>query len=659
MKFQIISFFLLLSLLSCETKTTETNCHISNLISPYEINFEGKKAVIFSFSPFEENKVFIAFQAPDPSLVEYDLLDKSFIPLDKKNYKFRIPRNAPVYLDKKDTSIWIGGNHDLKKISTVTDLVTTLPIKQVTRIIPFDSKMYFVSKKGFYKWDKKTQSHKKIKLPFKRISYAQLLDEKTLIFENKLTYNLETDSSSNGVQVYNQTSKENPRNFKIGNGIAAFPYGKNKVTLVFPNETRLVGLGNKPKSLNFQLPFIWKNSKHGIMRYDIEKNKLDTFRFTLPFASDRKVKFSFINQKTKTWIFKQGQLFLLDILTGKKYNYEFENDEKFISMKVDDCNVYLFFENKLIVKNQEEFIQQCQSYDDEKYLDQLTEFRNFRNASKISKDTSEVEVLKKLGIIKSKYSKVNHPEIQNELKLLNIGAFRSVKYETVAQLESCIRNKQIPLENRKRCYQNLISKEVRASHFENAVRLEKEFFSTVDNEIFSEGYKYYTGLGNIKKHLAVIDSLDQLNLAKDTLAYQKAMSLNSVCRTTYFCHEGCGGCDFGLVTNALNDFVKNFPNSKLRDNAEYDLLEYDYMYEEDIVIENLYTDFEKFIEKNPNSDMVIDAQFKIADFILNFIDYVETDKTDYIKKLKKIAAEYPENDKTEWINRKLKKLNEL
>lgn len=657
MKFNIIGILFLFAFFSCETKTNENDCRISNIDSPYEIMFEGGKAHSFSFSPFEKNKIFITFKESTNSFLEYNLLDKSFISIDRKNHKFRFPSNVPVYVNQKDTTIWIGGNYDLKKVSTETDAVTTFPIKHVTRIISYNSKIYFVAKKGFYKWNKKNQSHKKIDLPLKNFPSSQLLDKKTLVFANDLTYDLENDTWVEGIHVYNQTSKVGPRNFKMKNGIAAFSYGKNKVTLVFPNETRLVGFGNKPRSLNFQPPFIWKNSHRAIIRYDIEKNNLDTFRFTFPLALSKKNPFKFINEKTITWISRKDELFFINTLTGEKYNYKFETDEKFISMKVDDCNVYLLFENKFIVKNKEEFILECLPYDGGKYLAQLNEFRKFRNATKISKDTEEVEVLKKLGIIKSKYKNIDHPDIQRELDILKNNAFNLVKYETVAQLEACIKNKRIPVEKRKRCYQNLISKEVRAAHFENAVQLEKDFFSTVDSNKLSQGYKYYTSIDSVKNYLANVVSLEKLDLPKDSLAFKKAMALQSVCSTPFFCHEGCGGCDFGLVTNALDDFVKNFPNSELRDDAEFDLLGYHYMYGEDIYDENFYSDYDKFIEEYPNSDLVDDAKFRIADFILQYIEYTQEDKTVFLKRLSEIAEEFPDSEQTKWINKSLEQLN--
>ncbi len=659
MKLNIIGFLFLFAFFSCETKTDVIDCHISNVNNTLEIKFEEGNAKSFSFSPFEKNKVFIAFKESNNSFLEYNLLDKSFQPLDKKNYKSRFPSNAPIYIDQKDTSIWIGGNYDLKKVSTLTEKVTAFPIKQVTRIIPYNSKIYFASKKGFYKWDKKKQSHKKIDLPLRNFPSTQLLDERTLVFGNNFTYDLENDTWKKGVLVYNHTSKEDPRNFKMAKGIAAFPYGKDKTTLVFPDETRLVGIGNKPRSLNFQLPFIWKNSHKAIIRYDIEKNRLDTFRFTFPLALSRKNPFKFINKKTNTWIFKKGQLYFINTLTGEKYNYKFDSDENFISMKVDDCNVFLLFENKLIVKHKEAFIQECQPYDDKRYLAQLKEFRDFRNATKISKDTEEIEVLKKLGIIKSKYKNIDHPDIQRELDLLNTNAFNSVKYETATQLEACIKNKNIPVEKRKRCYQNLIYKQVRGAHFEKAIQLEKDFFATVDSASFSGEYDYYTNIDSVKNYLSEVDRLEKQNLAPDSLAFQKAIALQNVCSTPFFCHEGCGGCDFVLVTDALNNFIKNYPNSELRDNAEFDLLSYHYMYGEDIYDENFFSDYDRFIEEYPNSDLVDDAQFRIADFILQYIEYVQEDKTDFIIRLEKIAKEYPENDQTKWINKTLERLDKL
>ena len=641
--------------MSCQQEVVKSDCHFSNMESPLEIKFTEGIAHSFYFSPFEKQKIFIGIKDSKISHLEYNFVDKTFTPLNRDNWKVRVPSNAPFYVDNSSNTIWIGGKKELRKIKT--DSVTTLPIKNVTRIIPYYSYIYFVADHGFYKWDKKNNSYEKLKIPFRNFPPTYLLDEETLIFGNKLTYNLKENTWKEGVHIYNFEYKEKSNDFKIEKGVGIFPYGNHNVKLILPNESRKVGLGNRPKHLNIQLPFIWKNSKNAIIRYDIEKDQLDTFRFTLPLASDRNTKFKFINKKEQTWIFQKNNLFFINVITGKMYNYKFNIDKNCISLRVDDCNVYLLFEDKLIVKNKDELIQDSLIYDDQEYATQLNEFRKFRNATNISKEKNEDEVFKKLEIIKSRYDSFDHPDIQKELRGLNISAFNSVQYETVSQLEACLRNNKIPLEKRKRCYQTLIRKEVINANFKNAISLEKEFFSNINREGFSQDYNYYTSLDSIKKYLSTVDSLDKSDIAEDSLNYKKAQALNSICRTSYFCHEGCGGCDFGLVIIALNDFIKNYPNSDLRDNAKYDLLGYYHMYIElNGDFSDFIKDFDNFIDENPDSDLIENAHFKIIITMFNFQENQKI-KTVLLKRIIQFEKDYPESKYQKLIKEQLKWLN--
>lgn len=657
MKFSIFGILFLLIFLSCQKKTTEPSCHILNIGSPYEIEFTEGIAHNFYFSPFDRQKVFIEMRNSKEAFLEYNLTDRSFTTLDRNSWKIRNPSNAPSYIDYSDSTIWVGGRRELKKISMKTNQITTLPIKYVTRIIPYQSYIYFAANKGFFKWDKKNKSYEKIDLPFRNYPVTHLLNEETLIFGNNLTYDLKKNSWKKGVHIYDYHWNVNSLNFKIEKGIGAFGYGNDSIKLIFPTESRIVPIGYKPKLLNIQLPFIWKNSKQNIIQYNIEKNQLDTFHFTVPFASDRNTRYNFINRKERTWIFKKDKLYILNMLTNEKYKYKFETNEKFISLRVDDCNMYLLFENKLIIKNKETFIQECTPFDDKKYLTQLKEFRKFRDSTKIPKEKNEDEVLKKLALIKSKYGDYDHPGIQKELKKLNIYAFNSVQYETSLQLEACMRNNQIPIEKRKQCYQFLISKEVRSSNFKNAISLEKEFFSKIDVEDFDSNYSYYTSLDSVKKYLAVVDSLENLNLLQDSLDYQKAMAIKSVCRTSFFCHEGCGGCDFSLVVLALNDFIKIHPNSELRDNAEYDILRYSHMYLElQGELSVFIRDFDTFIEKNPDSDLTDDAHFTIIQNIF-YLQENQKDKTSLLERVFTFEERFPDSKHQKWIQENLKNAN--
>jgi outer membrane protein assembly factor BamD (BamD/ComL family) len=118
---------------------------------------------------------------------------------------------------------------------------------------------------------------------------------------------------------------------------------------------------------------------------------------------------------------------------------------------------------------------------------------------------------------------------------------------------------------------------------------------------------------SVEVYLAEIDSLTKSNLTEDSLYYFKSLALETICKTLWYCHEGCGGCDFSLVTNKIKSFQSKYPTSNLSDNSMLYLIEMDYLYNdrEDKSLIAKIMDYENFLKKYPDSDLKPDVQFSI------------------------------------------------
>jgi len=659
MKQRISIYFLkaliavILLIFGCKQQSIEDSCHYEGDEYKLVIRFDDGDANNIMFSPFERNKVFVAFWNSENSMIEFDLITKDTQLLKPNHWKKIYSNRNPIYQDNNDSLVWIGGpNRKLLKYDQKIEKAQYLPIKYVTRIVPYKSKTYFVAFKGLFVKQRDSEEIKKVNsIPLEIIQSSQLLDERTLILDSKITYDLEADLWEEGIQLYHKKHQGEFYSFMAKNGIGIFQENE-KLLYATPEEVKELQLENRLGSgtIEINYPYIYARRNNMIDRFDVQTEELNSFEYQLPKVNNYSPNFRY--DDNIIWIYRPGQLYFINTLTKESYNLPIQEDEHFESMIYDECHIYLLYEKRLEVIEKAEFIKKCPIFSIADYLAEFQEFNSYIDSIEIRKEQNERNVVQKLKLIKKRYTNSMHPEIKKQIEYLNIDAFQNVKYETIADFQDCYKNENLPKEQRIRCFQTLINIEVSKSNFVEVLSHEEDFKILFEPTELENMSYFQSNIDSLRNYVTYVDSISKVKSSVDTLDYYKAMALNKVCNTSFFCHEGCGGCDYSLVINALNKFSNKHPYSLLIDNSEFLLIEYEYMYEEDSESQELIKDFETFKNKFPTSDMLIEADFRILSQL--FYSTSEKSKVGLVEKLELFLNSYSdENKETQiryWIN---------
>ena len=643
----LLSTFLLL--LNCNPPSTDANCRFTDFQKDIEFGFEGKEATDMVISPYEKNKVYVSF-LNQQGVVEIDLLTNERKQFDRTYWKYS-RASSPMVEDKIDSVIWIGGaNQDVLKYDQVTDSAVIMPLRHAIRIADRKDRIYFVTFYGIQYYDKASKLFHKIEgepIPF--IQHSLQLDDETLILDYGVTFNMKSDTWQKGLHIYDyHTQGSFPFGLNAENEIAIFREG-GKVLAVNPSgliETKLEYYNDVPKIV-IDPPYLWEygyslneplyNTLH---RYNIESEELTRFNFRLPHINNFSPTFHIIDDVV--WITRPQQVYLVDSKDGRNRMYNLEGQGNLVKTLVDDCSVFLLFSDRLLVKEKRSFIESCPYFDFQLYENELKEYHAFIDSMHIQKDTNEKLVLEKLDLIKKKYSKETHPEILHELEQLNYSAFNSVHYEAETELEQCFLNTSLPREKRISCIGGLIRNLAQQGHWERAISYGTMARPLVKKEDPDDRYYYIlSGVDSIEQYISVSDSLDKTGLPKDSVAYLKAMALEGVCHSSFFCHEGCGGCDCGYLAVALQDFIKSFPQSTLVDNASYELVKLSDQYHEEEDNSLTIKAFEDFIQKFPRADMIAEANARLLQLL--FFDQPRNEEM-LKRKINHFISSYPQHD---------------
>jgi len=634
--------------------STEETCHLQTTENEISIEFPDGKAQKMILSPFEKNKVLIKFEDADTPLIEYDLISKDTQILKDILGERLFSQNSALYQNKKDSIVWIGSlNKELLSYDPKTKKTKAFGIRDVTRIVPYKTKIYFVAYRGLYIKDRAADKIEKVNnLPLRRIQNSYLLDDQTLIIDAKITYDLSTNTWKKGAQLYKENIAVLSYSLMAKDGIAVFEKNKELyyATLKGRNNIR-IGDRYGINMTAIDKPYVYKMEQNIIDRYNVETDELVSFDY--PFPKVHHYRPTFRYDGDIIWICLRGQIYFIDTVTKESHHFPIPRREHFKSMIYDDCNIYLLYEKRLEVKNKSEFIANCPKFSKTEYVAELKGFKNFVDSTKVKIESNEKIALQKLNLIKEKYVNTTHPEILTQLDYLNSSAFYSVKYETSIDLQKCYQNEGIPKVHRIICFQSLLNKEVLQSNFRQVLEYEKDIknsFGVNTWQNMNGIYYMQSDIDSISAYVTRTDSINKLNTTRDTIDYYKAMALNTVCRTSFYCGEGCGGCDHSLVINALNNFIDKFPYSDLVDNATCELIEYKYMYDTYDNPTEITKDFEMFVSKFPNSDLLAEVEYRI---LLHYYYSLDAkDKIGLIENFENYINKYPSSSpKVEHIKR--------
>ncbi|MBL7783762.1 MAG: hypothetical protein JNM22_21175, partial [Saprospiraceae bacterium] len=311
------------------------------------------------------------------------------------------------------------------------------------------------------------------------------------------------------------------------------------------------------------------------------------------------------------WVQRPDQLLLIDLASHQQLNYLVLPEEKYLHTVLSNCNVYAVFQNQIRISSKDDFVAGCKPFDVKMYDAQLEQLNHTADSIGLGKDTTIEVALQKLNTIKARFGGLDHVEVQQKLTLMDWLAFQYVNLPFPDGYVRCYQDDALPVAYRKICLGRLVDEYGRMSKFKKVMELEQAYHKYFGKPDQVTDYYFLRHVESVRAYLTQVDSLEKSALAADSLYYFKALALEIICRNWY-CSEGCGGCDFSLVTNALNPFAQKFPESDLVDNAEFYLFPFNYMYdEEEETIKEINRNYRAFIRKYPESDLLADAWYYI------------------------------------------------
>ena len=650
----LVTFIFISVTISCAQKTNKENCHLKTTENRLTIEFAEGNAQSIQFSPFEKNKIFVKFQNSNHSMIEFDLVTRDTQILRHNHWNKIYPKSTSFFHDKKDSLVWVGlPNRALLRYDQKKKKAKYFSLKYVKRTVSYGLKTYFVAHSGLYVKESVSEEIKKVDgIPLKYIQRVQLLDEKTLILDSKITYDLETETWKEGIQLYNRNHTGKFYSFMAKDGIGIFSEN-GKLFYSSPLGIKELRIKNRLSVGNIKIdyPYIYGKRKDSIDRYDVQTEALVSFEYRLPKVNNYSPNFRY--DDGFIWIYRPGQLYFINTATKESYNFPIQEKERFKSIIYDDCHVYLLYEKRLVVMKKSEFIEDCPIFSITDYLTEFQNYEKFVDSTGIRKEQSEYEALLKLKSIKERYANSTHPEILEHIGYLNTNAFQSVKYETLADCQGCYENEDLPKEQRINCYKNLINREVFRSNFIQVLKSKEDFNRVFESSELEELAYFQSNIDSIGAYISFYDRIGQTDISVDSMAYHRAIALNKICNTSFFCHEGCGGCDYGLVIKALKKFNSEYPDSPLRDNSEFALIGYRYAYDEGFGAQELL-DFEMFKNKFPDSDLLKEADFRILSN--RFYSMDEKNKIGFKEKLEAYRKSYPNDPRIKEVSRWIRKL---
>ncbi|HSF52278.1 MAG TPA: hypothetical protein VLA71_00920 [Algoriphagus sp.] len=648
----------ILHLTCCQKRRGEDCLTIPN---PVEIKFEDATLKSICFSPLEEGKVWLRFgNNKNNDVVEVDASTGQKAILDKKYSQFFYSENDNGYIrychkDQFDSLVWIGGpNKNVVYYDQRTKIVQELPVLYVTRIISKPDEVFFVSRQGFCYWDRKTKTIEQVSgLPAEFMQSSELINDSVIILDGKYTYYFNSKKVKTGIFFNDYEHKGAWYSFKATEGLGLF-YAKDSLWYNYNGHVAKLPLPNKHIDYTkISDQKYWQSDKDFYYSFDPKSKTINKYEYHLPPVNNHSVDYQIDSRHI--WIIRPGQVMLIDLVTKKQLDYPIALEEEHIRTIIDECNTYTLYKNKIVIASKNDFIKKCLPYEFKQYKFNLKQFNDVVDSIGILKDTLPDVALKKLIYLKNKYSDVDHIQIKQRLQALNFQAFQSVTWRFPDGYIACYEDHDMPIEQRKACFISLVDQYGRLSDFKKVLQLTHEFEKEFGSP-YSEDYYFASVVDSTRRYVDKIDSLKSLDLSEDSLYFYNALALETICRTHWYCHEGCGGCDFSLVINKLKRFSEKFPQSSLCDNAELYLLDANYMYDydedESLLAQN--KEYEEFIKKHPDSDLNANIRFQIFQ---NLASMQVLDKREINSSARRFIREFPSDSRVENVKQRMNDLN--
>jgi len=649
----------LLHLLSCQKKHGEDCFAISG---PMEIKFEDSTLQSICFSPLEEGKVWLRIgNNKNNDVIEVDVSTGQKTILDKKYSQFFYSENDNGYIrychkDQFDSLVWIGGpNKNVVYYDRRTKAIQELPVRYVTRIISKPDEVFFVSVQGFCFWDRKTKAIEQVSgIPAEFIQSSELLNDTVITLDGKYTYYFNSKQVKKGIHFNEYEHQGKWFSHKANDGLGLF-YEKESLWYYYNGHVEKLPLPNTSKDYTkISGQKFWQSDNDFYYSFDPKSKTVNKYEYNLPPVNSYVVDYKI--DARHIWITRPGQVMLIDLVTNQQLDYPIKLEEGHKRTIIDECNTYTLYKNKIILASKSDFVKKCLPFDFKQYEYKFKQFNDVVDSIGILKDTLPAIALAKLIYLKINYSGVDHIQIKQRLNALNVQAFQSVTWGFPNGYIACYEDHYLPIEQRKSCLISLVNEYGRLSDFNKVLHLAREFEKAFGNPYNEGGYYLTSVIDSTRRYMSKIDSLKNLGLSDDSLFYYNVMALETICLTPWYCHEGCGGCDFSLVTNKLKRFSEKFPQSSLCDNVELYLLKAKFMYDydEDESLLALNKEYEEFIKKYPDSDLNANIRFQMFQ---NLASMQVLDKKEINWSARRFIREFPSDRRIEDVKQRMNDLN--
>lgn len=658
----LIAFFICTLFIQCKPGLNNSISNRCDSIEKrnIEIPLPDTSASSFMHSPIDENKIWVGFTNKQNTILEFNLITKQFDTL-KNDYRqlYCYNDSYAISYDPFDSIIWMARGLQLYKYDRKTTCLKTFPIL-VHNIIPKPDRVYLVSYYGFYSLNRKDDSlTKENSIPLNDIRFSILVDENTLWFGNKYTFNFLDRKARPGLYYDGEDFSDVKYPIGIKEGVVLLSdekclrikkKGESIDTINNPEKIFITGDGRyfSKEDPNLLVPF--NNQSFYIVNSAI--NKMAHFKCTIPQKNYYSL--SYFLSNNYIWIYRRDQLFLKSITDSTFIEYPFT--DSFKSVYVKDCMVYLLYNNKIRILDINSFLNTCIPYNAEEYENELKQFKKL-SEKLFNRQTNQDTVNKNLKYLTKMYENTRVFEIKQTLSYLQTTAFNSVNKTFPTYYDSCYKNEALPLDYRRSCLHILIREYIRNLDVQSAVKMTinyDKYFGNLPNSYDS----YLSDINSIKEYITYNDSLDQLKISEDSLAYLR------VCSHEIICHSGLtvgeAQCyNYELMVEKLKDFIKKFPISLLIDNATFSYISYSNIYcsegeDVDEYIIKAINDYKTILKKYPDTDIRPVVEYTIIHESYNMS---HRDNETIRKTCQKFISKYPSDIHVDHVKNILNNLN--
>lgn len=655
MRYSALFFFLILIFIGCDKISSFTNQKVINKI------------------PSKENLNYLDIEIDSFLTVELETNDKSFI----------------RFLPEEKNKLWLfNTSTELKRINIADTTVLNSPSlpeklkgyyfkKNNVMVDPTQSNILWIStiKSGLLKYDSK---EKKINpTPIEKCQRLHVFDdwivciEKNIILLNKNSFQIDTITAFAGKHLFNlKESKKfglivnghqyipsekklekitSINNISIPNGIndiiekdsfIIYSPGRyaNQINAII-NDKHLDGKigANKTQRIIEDSTF-WTGSPV-IRKWNLVNGSAKSFDFHLPVKA-RKV---YVNDKEKYWILTPKNIFSFNRKSESVYVYpSLKRKAKLLQSFVDNKFLYVLYDNLLCIYNKDYLNKKKARFPAFEYSRTRKNYLAFMDSIQLNNCSSIQEYKTRAKLVETKYRNFLKTHPFQEYKKLHQNIYDSEQFRK-SFYQEIINNEIIDSSFLDINYSTLVQTMSLNGKFHEAFKLDSVINSN-HNELkvkMDKDYSYKSSIDSIKTFIKIAKKLDETISDKDSLEFLKIIAQKRICNSVWFCHQGCGGCNYSLVTQKLEKFLIENKNYLLQDDAELEFITINHYYEESFV--RKAKSYELFLIKHPNSS----KKLQVLKELLYMYDYYEPDQKPFIKEkrnavLQKIKTEFPD-----------------